>query len=487
MVLHTPLEGRSPRVVACSERAARRRVRTGMPVAEAQAQVPRGWFSVSDPAADREHLRRLAWQCQRFTPLAGLEPAEVPESLFLEVTGSAAHFGGLDRLCRQVVDHFQQQGYRVKLAAAPTFGAAWALVHQPLSRHGQPARPSSPVIAVVDMVEPAELHGTLSRLPVRGLRLPAEVLSLLSECGLVTIGELLDLPRPSLPSRFGPQLLLRLDQALGNVSELLEPEFPPIPVQATSRFEFPVRNSESLLLILRRLLEKVLDQLRERRRETQQLQLQWTTEDGDRGEFDLRLLRPTAAPDRLWELLTLKWESLQLTGGIVSVQLEALACIPLPRRRATLFAEEEAGEVEFSSLIERLSSRLGEQAVVRFRLVPDAQPELAAIAEPWLSRQEDVESRPPEEPLIRPLKLLPAPVLLRGVVCSNQGRMVRFRWRQQDHAVASSEGPERIVTGWWRGKTVRRDYYRVETTRGARLWLFRSLESSQWYLQGLFE
>ena len=47
--------------------------------------------------------------------------------------------------------------------------------------------------------------------------------------------------------------------------------------------------------------------------------------------------------------------------------------------------------------------------------------------------------------------------------------------------------PERIQTGWWRGRTVGRDYYRVETACGRRFWLFRRLRDGRWFLHGAFE
>jgi protein ImuB len=52
--------------------------------------------------------------------------------------------------------------------------------------------------------------------------------------------------------------------------------------------------------------------------------------------------------------------------------------------------------------------------------------------------------------------------------------------------VARHWGPERIETGWWRGRTIRRDYYRVEITSGNRFWLFRQLDDDNWFLHGSF-
>jgi protein ImuB len=73
------------------------------------------------------------------------------------------------------------------------------------------------------------------------------------------------------------------------------------------------------------------------------------------------------------------------------------------------------------------------------------------------------------------------------------GPPVRFRLGGVVHTVATAHGPERIETAWWRGPTVRRDYYIVETESGARFWLFRRLggrargpRDSGWYLHGVF-
>ncbi len=53
--------------------------------------------------------------------------------------------------------------------------------------------------------------------------------------------------------------------------------------------------------------------------------------------------------------------------------------------------------------------------------------------------------------------------------------------------IARTWGPERIETGWWRGPTVRRDYYRVATQSGHWFWIFRDLNSGRWFLQGMFD
>ena len=75
---------------------------------------------------------------------------------------------------------------------------------------------------------------------------------------------------------------------------------------------------------------------------------------------------------------------------------------------------------------------------------------------------------------------------------------LRFRWRRIQHEVAHAEGPERIAMQWWRdpeGRPLTRDYFRIESHDGLRLWLFRNglfgreIEPSEppprWYVHGL--
>jgi protein ImuB len=58
--------------------------------------------------------------------------------------------------------------------------------------------------------------------------------------------------------------------------------------------------------------------------------------------------------------------------------------------------------------------------------------------------------------------------------------------------VVKADGPERITGEWWRDDrevSLVRDYYRLESDRGARVWVFRdgpADEGGRWWLHGLF-
>ena len=50
-----------------------------------------------------------------------------------------------------------------------------------------------------------------------------------------------------------------------------------------------------------------------------------------------------------------------------------------------------------------------------------------------------------------------------------------------------ASGPERIESGWWDGRDVRRDYYCAHAYSGVRLWVYRERSRyGGWWLHGVF-
>ena len=115
-------------------------------------------------------------------------------------------------------------GYHVQLALAGTVGAAWALAHT----------------TALSLVPAGDEEKAISGLPVAALRLPAATLERLEALGLYTIGEVVELPRETLASRFGVILPRRLDQALGLLPETFVCERLKEPLTAFREWEVPI-------------------------------------------------------------------------------------------------------------------------------------------------------------------------------------------------------------------------------------------------------
>ena len=65
-----------------------------------------------------------------------------------------------------------------------------------------------------------------------------------------------------------------------------------------------------------------------------------------------------------------------------------------------------------------------------------------------------------------------------------------FSFRGRRLSVARAHGPERLAPEWWWDdpgwRSGPRDYWRVETAEGPRLWLFHTPANPAWYVQGAF-
>lgn len=122
------------------------------------------------------------------------------------------------------------------------------------------------------------------------------------------------------------------------------------------------------------------------------------------------------------------------------------------------------------------------------RLPSDESATPAELSHDEASREEAslLEAREWSHVLRRPLRCWQRPVPLEVIALAEHGPPAAFRFIGKAWRVAGFWGPERIETSWWRGPWVRRDYYRVETEDGYRFWIFRCLESKDWFLHGAF-
>ena len=518
------------RVRLCSAAARRRGVLPGMPLAEATAlAAPRDaqkqprvaedssqplHLEPHDPVADRAALARLATACQRFTPTVGWEepaadddPLASPDTLLLDIGGSAHLFGGEEKLARRVLAGFARRGLRAHVAVADTVGAAWACAHGA----GWQARTNEATGAVV--VPVGESSMALAALPVAALRLPARTLALLAALGLARVEQLMSLPRQAIPARLGPEIGRRLDQALGLSSEVIECRSLLPPLEADFSFETPTTARAPLLVVLGDLLGQLTRVLDERRHGIQSLDCRLYLENGLVVSVPLGLVQPRADANYLRGLLELRFEQVQLAAAVSALRLRVVASAPLVHRQQELFVTDLARDRQrhLAELLDQLTSRLGTDGVVRARLVSDAQPEQVCRYEPVLGsatastsraarrgKQASLSGRRRRQRALlperaapvtfrRPLRLARKPLTVEAWSVVPDGPLLRFRWTEGEERVARSWGPERIETGWWRGRAVRRDYYQIETTTGRRYWLFRRLDDRRWFLHGWFE
>jgi protein ImuB len=493
-------------------------IRPGMPLAEATAlAVRRGLgetgdvphLELADPLADRLAIEELAEWCGQFAPIVGLEESETPESLLLDVTGLGRLCGGEEALARRVITAFAERNLTVRAALADTLGAAWAAAHFAVLECLREGREEAAILSALAepvIVPPGKAREALAALPPAALRLPEETCALLAELGLRELGQIVALRRETLLARFGPLVLARLDQACGAAPEAIVARAAPAEWMFEWLFEHPTARREMIEWTVEQLVERVCEALLREGRGLLRLECRFEPEQGRAERFVIGFYRPSAAPKHVGELVRLKLERVRFREPLASIRLRVLALARLECRQREFFAVQESRDApqELAALVDRLSNRLGTHAVLRPWLLASAQPEFACQYRPVCSLKDKISrqnrgarepkkpparsktSPPQEAPGARPVYLEPQPRALVAISVAPEGPPVQFRHAGRDERIVRVWGPERIETSWWRTRCVRRDYYQVETERGERYWLFRELNSGQWFLHGTF-
>ena len=486
-------------IVAVDSMAAAAGLAPGMPLADARALEPGLRAVEADPVADARALAGLADWCGRYTPWTATHG---DDCILLDITGCAHLFGGEAGLARDLIERLSAIGYAGMLAVADTPGAAWA-VSRMGGGYGRAGAPLGDAL-----IPPGGAEAALAGLPIAGLRLDPATVEGLDRLGLRRIGDLAALPRDSLASRFGPEVLRRLDQALGREAEPVSPRRP-VPVHL-ARMVFPeaIGRTEDVEAALARLLDRLCAGLEQAQQGARRVELALYRVDGTVDRQAIGTSQPSRRPRHLFRLLAGHLDRIDAGFGIEVAVLSALTTDPLGPSQIALGGPDgvsaAAGDdTPLADLVDRLAGRLGRNAVVRPVPFESHLPEREVAMRPAM----DGPPAGPDTPhlqksgawpdRLRPVRLLPVPQPVEVVAPVPDDPPVLFRRGGSVHRIIRADGPERLAPEWWQdlpaGAVANRprDYYRVEDTKGRRFWLYRAglydpSTPPRWFLHGIF-
>jgi protein ImuB len=493
-------------IIAVSGSARAKSIRPGMMLGEAKALCATVMHAEHEPQRDAVALEALARWMMRFSPVValcstgfqpvskdprhGLEARATDDyGVFLDMSGSQRLFGSLHRILEAVRVSLARMKISAQLAIAPTPGAAWAL-----------SRASKEDCVIISR---DDLPRAIEHLPPIALRIDEGIAKTLHHLGLCMIGDVLRLPRETLPARFGDQLLLRIDQALGNVPEPLVPIEPFSPIESRMDFDYPIASIEALWAILQKLIGQIVAELSRRGRGAREVQVEFFrpyAPDGARTLVKtIHLSRPSRNAANLFNLIHCATEMIEIANrdeGFWGIRLSVMSSQRISDEQIQLLENEQfIGEQELTHLIERLCARLGESIVMQSQLVESHVPEQAcnvsSTGVPPVSRA----GCPCYKKPVRPLHLLRYPKEIRVIVSPSDDRNGRPISFTDDagvvHRITHAIGPERIAGQWWQGHDKTRDYFEVESSaneqNGKRFWIFRVLQTGRWFMHGVFE
>ena len=468
--LATALREGSRRVLASVDVAAQGMgLNAGMTVAHAQALVPGLTVVDASPAEDDAALQRLVLWCLRYAPVAAADP---PDGVFIDIAGADHLHGGEAMLLQDLVRRIRRSGVRAKAAAADTLGAAWAMV-----RYGHHA-----------IIAPGRTADAIAELPIAALRLSGEALEGLRSAGFERIGEIVGKPKGPFIRRFGPDVMRRLDQALGREPEPLTPLLVSEAPQQKFALAEPISEPDDLKRVAGDLCADLCCDLERRGEGARRIDLIFRRVDDQRQALRIGTARPSRDPRHLLRLLAERLPQVDPGFGIEEAVLIASKVERLPERQMTgRHVLEEDCEADLGELIDRVSVRLSAREPYRLVPVESCIPERCVCRAPPLG--EGISAAWPAR-LTRPHLLVDPP---EPIVALNTDQPPRkFTWRGRHRSVAKVDGPERVHGEWWFSDdeiALVRDYYRVETDAGERFWLFRDAPAAQggrWFMHGIF-
>jgi hypothetical protein len=240
----------------------------------------------------------------------------------------------------------------------------------------------------------------------------------------------------------------------------------------------PSRDGKKLLELLRRGVEGERD---------------GATEGGKGRATELRSLLPLRRSVASSLRRSTSPPSIDDYNGFIGLRLHVTRAESISTEQITLNGGAAfESRIELDDLVERLSVRLGDDAVVQAQSVESFLPEKAVRFtrdDRDESRREQVEREwiNPQAP--HPPLCLRPPTEIRVTVAPSHdrdGRPVQIidPVRRYSLPIAHSTGPTRVAGQWWTGHDKSRDYFDVELPDGKRWWVFRVNETGRWFWQG---
>ncbi|MBA4143087.1 MAG: DNA polymerase Y family protein [Nitrosospira sp.] len=460
--------------------ARKRGVTAHQPLASALALLPDLVVVEHDPNEEMKALHEAAYAALHFTPNIVLQCS----GLIAEVSASLKLFGGLKKLCQLLNRAVSAQGLQLCVGVAPTAKGAWLLAR------------SAPSRTVINGTG-AKFRSLLDSLPVSLLESAQPHLEVIGGIGCRTLADLQRLPRDGIARRFGPDLLIEMDRAYGDSPDPQRWFETPESFEQKMRLMALVESVELLLVPAQRMIDQMCGWLTSRHAEVSTFSFILHHEYSLRQpcqstSISVRLSEQSCDPGHLKILLRERLGRTKLVAPVCELALIADEITAGANANMELFPTAQSEATSLNRFIEKLSSRLGPQAVTSLRIIPDHRPECSQRFEaPGTGEMSGVKNASRRE---TPWKTIPRE-LTRPAWLIETPLELKLQRQQQVQPVYGTPlkliaGPERIEAGWWDDAPIARDYFIAENGLGQLLWIYRehnpTAKNHRWYLQGLF-
>jgi protein ImuB len=461
----TAEEKNAVRLVSLNRHARRAGLHAGMTLATARAAVPQLVTVAQEPMRDEAFLKALQRWSLKFTPWSACEGRD---SLLLNITGCAHLFGGEEAMAEHILHDLKDMQVEARIGVADTKGAARAAAH-----FGVKGK---------TIIEPGRTKERLAAFPIDALFADEKTAFELKRLGLKRLGDLYPLKSADLAKRFGFALLRSYEKLLGSAADPVTPRAAQPVFAARMSFPDPIGLTDDVSEAVKRLAAQVCRRLCEHAFGLRSVRLSIYRADKEQIHLDIGLARPTQDAGQIIRQFALKLDRIDAGTGIDMMRLAALEAEPFKPFQRTFAEADKQNDVD--ELVSTLGNRLGFDRVLRWEPVASHLPHRSfRFVEAVRTKKSAAWRANTTRPLIvydgEPIAVL------------KPGRPPKsFLWRLKAYNTARFKGPERIGHEWWKGpdSDALRDYWRVESEDGYRLWLSTKPgeKPASWEVAGLF-
>ena len=340
---------------------------------------------------------------------------------------------------------------------------------------------------VIVFASEAQERRAARAVPLVRLEVAPALREALARLGVLTLGQLEQLPAAGLLERYGEEGHRLVQLARGERWDPLVPAPPPGVIEQRVLLDDEELALEALVFIVKGALDRLLGQLAARARALTalhlELRMRHSVHELETRVDCLRPAAPTLDSRGLLRLVHLRLEGAPPAAGVVEVRLWA-SDTPATREQLSLFLHKPARDLRVAEeALARLRAELGEDAVVTAGLREGHLPE-ARFGWQRLGKLGEACPRPRQEPrLVRRIFARPRALPPQSSSVRDDGWMLSGL---EHGSVVRIVGPFVLSGAWWAGE-VHREYHFADTRRGDCLWVYYDAQRRRWYWQGAVE
>ena len=444
------VDGRKHTIVQLNQKAAKQGLQLGMGLGSAAALCQDLQVHPYDPKIEEQRLIEIAQWLYLITSDISLSP---PNGVLIKVTNMLSLYSNMENYWRTLSQHLAHLQVHASYSTGLSPYAAILMAKQNKNR----------VVTDTQQLKNAIRHYAISL-----SELPASQVNQLQRVGIHNIGDLLALPLPEVAKRFNIDLVNYIGKLTGQFKHPIDFYHPPDLFCYFLELLFDIENIAWLEKPLNILFQRLELFLKLRDSVAYELNLVLHQRDHQDKTIPFHSAQGDYLATKWQALSTLTLESIRIDSAVTGLTLSVTRLGENSSNDHDLFDGIKGNQTALE-LASTLQAKLGPQAVTTLLFTDDPRPEMATQVVPFTIDAQQctpVCPRALKSTLFRPSLLYPHPIPLTA-------------------QVKVTLGPERIVSGWWDGHPVKRDYFVARNTSGQWLWIFRT-EDHHWFVHGQF-